>query len=243
MRQLLPRAVPEVDLAELEGPDGRIAPARRPWMMANMAMSIDGAYAIDRRSGGLGTPGDRRLFHHLRQGADAILVAAGTAREERYRRPLMEPEVVRRRKARGQREHPRLVVVSRSLSFPGDLPMLNGDGEVPLVLHPGSSSTAGLPTGLEARAVGTSEVDLVEGLTVLRERGMERVLCEGGPNLLGQLHRADLIDEIFLTLSPSMVGGTDVGILGRTEPVQRRMGLHRLMEEEGALFLTYRRTG
>ncbi|MEI2699121.1 MAG: dihydrofolate reductase family protein [Microthrixaceae bacterium] len=243
MRQLLPREISEVDLTEIEGQAGRTAPAQRPWVMANMVTSIDGAYAVDRRSGGLGTPGDRRLFHHLRQGADAILVTAGTARKERYRRPHMDPEVVRRRRDRGQADHPLLVVVSRSLSFPGDLPMLTGEGETPMVLHPRSASATGLPPALEARAVGELEVDMGEALKMLRDSGVERVLCEGGPNLLGQLHRADLIDEMFLTVSPSMVGGHDVGILGRTEPLQRRMELHRLMEEDGALFLTYRRAG
>ncbi len=242
MRQLLPREVSEVDLRDLEGPDGRIAPTQRPWVMANMVSSIDGAYAVDGRSGALGSPGDRLLFRHLRQGADAILVAAGTARDERYRRPHMDPEVVRRRQVRGQADHPRLVVVSRSLSFPGDLPMLDGAGERPLVLHPGTA-IAELPQGLEARAVGGSELDLGKALAMLRDSGVERLLCEGGPNLLGQLHRADLIDEMFLTLTPSMVGGQDVGILGRAEPLHRRMELYRLMEEDGALFMTYRRAG
>ncbi len=241
MRQLLPREIFEVALEDLEYPDDCTIPSERPWVMANMVVSVDGAYAVDARSGGLGTDGDRRLFHHLRQGADAILVAAGTARQERYRRPAGPPEAVRRRRSRHQSDHPRLVLVSRSLNLPEDLPLFGGDGEVPLVLHPATAAGDGLPPTVDTCAVGDKELDLVAALAMLRRSGVERLLCEGGPSLLGQLHQADLIDELFLTVSPSLVGGKDVGILGRTPALQRRMQLHRLMEEDGALFLTYRR--
>ena len=66
------------------------------------------------------------------------------------------------------------------------------------------------------------------------------MLCEGGPSLLGQLHRLDLIDELFVTVAPALVGGDAVGLLGMpNEPTAVR--LHRLLEDDGALFCTYRR--
>ena len=72
--------------------------------------------------------------------------------------------------------------------------------------------------------------------------GARWLLCEGGPGLLGQLHRADLIDELFVTTSPTMVGGSDVGILGAGDAMLRRRSLHRLwLDDEDALRATYRR--
>lgn len=241
MRRLLPTFQEEVDLKDLEHPGDHVVPAERPWVMANMVMSIDGAYAVQGRSGGLGTPGDRRVFAHLRQGADAILVAAGTARQENYRRPHMAPEVVDRRRQRGQTDHPRLVLISRSLALPDDLPLLDGEGPTPLVMHPAAADPTKLPDGVEARGVGDATIDLREAMQVLRSAGVRRLLCEGGPSLLGQLHHADLLDELFLTLSPTIVGGEHTGILGHSEALTRRAELYRLMEEDGALFLTYRR--
>jgi 5-amino-6-(5-phosphoribosylamino)uracil reductase len=226
MRQLLPSPLAEADLSVLDDRSGRPAPPDRPWVMANMVMSVDGAYAVEGRSGGLGTPGDRAVFHRLRGAADAILVAAGTARAENYRRPLMDDETLSRRRALGWVDHPRLVMVSSSLHLPPDLPLLHGEGRPPVVFHPAASDTSRAPKGVELRVAGEDTVDLL--------------LCEGGPGLLGQLHALDLLDELFVTFSPSLVGGSAVGLLGSHPGLQRHVRLHRLMEEDGALFATYR---
>ena len=62
----------------------RRPPTGRPWVLVNMVASIDGATAVDGRSGGLGGPGDKAVFHALRAVADVILVGAGTVRAEHY---------------------------------------------------------------------------------------------------------------------------------------------------------------
>jgi 5-amino-6-(5-phosphoribosylamino)uracil reductase len=210
--------------------------------MANMVSSVDGAYATDGRSGGLSGPADRAMFHALRGIADDILVAAGTARAERYRRPSPEEGSAEIRAAHGQRPAARLVLVSRSLHIPDDQPFLTGDGPDPIVLHPAGSDTSALPTGLESRGAGEDELDLAAALASLGEDGSRMVLCEGGPSLLGQLVAADLIDELFITTSPTLVGGSDVGILGHhTDPVDRPMTLHRVLVDDGFLLSTYRR--
>lgn len=241
MRQLLPEPHDPAELSVLDDRTDRAPHTDRPWVMANMVMSVDGAYAVDGRSGGLGSPGDRAVFHRLRGSADAILVAAGTARAERYRRPQLDDAAVRRRRANGLTDHPRLVIVSASLHLPDDLPLLQGPGEPPLVLHPGTADTRGVPDGVVLRAAGSAELDLPEALAGVRRDGVDLLLCEGGPSLLGQLHREGLLDELFVTFSPNLVGGSCVGLLGAGAAVTRQMSLHRLLEEDGSLFATYRR--
>ena len=54
------------------------------WLRANMVTSLDGAAALNGRSGGLSGEGDRQVFALLRALADVIVVGAGTARAERY---------------------------------------------------------------------------------------------------------------------------------------------------------------
>ena len=243
MRRLLPGPVEEFDLAELDDRSDRVAPQGRPWVMANMVMSVDGAYAVDGRSGPLGSPADHLVFHRLRAAADMILVAAGTARAERYRRPLMQGEALERRRRKGWVQHPRLVLVSASLTLPDDLPLLGGDGQVPLVVHPAGADTRSVPPGVELRAAGRGDgVDLADTLAGLRTDGAEVVLCEGGPSLLGQLHREDLLDELFVTISPTLVGGSTVGLLGHHAALARGVQLHRVLEADGSLLLTYRRS-
>jgi riboflavin biosynthesis pyrimidine reductase len=242
MRQLLPQPIEQVDLAVLDERGDRRSDGARPWVMANMVMSVDGAYAVDGRSGGLGSPGDKEILHRLRAASDVVLVAAGTARAERYRRPRVEDDAVERRRSHGLQDHPRLAIVSASLSLPDDLPLLSGPGQVPLVLHPAHVDTAGVPDGVELRSAGQDgSVDLADALAGLHRDGARVVLCEGGPSLLGQLHEDDLLDELFVTVAPWLVGGSTVGLLGHHDSLARPMRLHRLLEQDGSLFATYRR--
>jgi riboflavin biosynthesis pyrimidine reductase len=208
--------------------------------MANMVASVDGAYALSGVSASLSSPADRAIFHALRAAAVVVLVAAGTARTERYRRPTTDDELLLARRAAGLADAPRLAVVSRSLSIPADQPFLQGEGPDPLVLHPTSSDTSGVPAGIELRAAGSDMVDLNAALRSLRADGAQVVLCEGGPRLLGQLHTLGLVDELFLTLSPVLAGGEQIGILHGAPEQPRAQRLHRLWEADDVLFLTYR---
>lgn len=240
MRQLLPHPDPAPDLSVLLDRADRIPPAGRPWVMANMVASVDGAYALSGVSGTLSSPADREVFHVLRAATDVVLVAAGTARTERYRRPTTTPELLPVRRAAGLSDVPRLAVVSRSLHLPEDQPFLQGDGPDPLVLHPACSDTSSAPEGVELCTVGHDEVDLLAALQLLHAQDAEVVLCEGGPRLLGQLHALDLIDELFLSVAPVLSGGPHVGILGGADELAVPQRLHRVWEADGFLFLTYR---
>lgn len=240
MRQLLPHPDPNPDLTVLLDRSDRIPPPGRPWVMANMVTSADGAYAMSGVSGTLSSPEDREVFHVLRAATDVVLVAAGTARTEKYRRPTTTAELLPARRAAGWTDVPRLAIVSRSLHLPEDQPFLQGDGPEPLVLHPAASNTSSAPAGVELRTVGEDEVDLAAALRSLHADGAAVVLCEGGPRLLGQLHALDLIDELFLSVAPVLSGGPHVGILGGTDELAVPQQLHRVWEADGFLFLTYR---
>jgi riboflavin biosynthesis pyrimidine reductase len=229
MEQLLPTSGPIGSVLDLLADDPRPTPAGRPWVAANMVASVDGAYGRDGRSAGLSGEADRTVFRALRACADVILVAAGTARTERYRRPVDAGTT-----------SARLAMVSRSLDLPADQPCLSGSGPEPIVYHPSTADAGRLPPGVEPRAVGGTTVDIPAMLADLYADGARMVLCEGGPNLLGQLADLDVIDELFVTLSPLLVGGEQVGLLGGHGPMHRGLSLHRVLRDEGSLFLTYR---
>jgi len=209
--------------------------------MANMVASADGAYSVSGVSRALSSPADREIFHALRASADAVLVAAGTARAEGYRRPTPVAELAKERRQITDSDAPRLVVISRSLMLPAEQPFLVGPGEQPIVMHPDKVDTAGVPSGVELRPMGTDGVDLDAALRSLYVDGVRVVLCEGGPTLLGQLHHLDLIDELFLSVAPILTAGSHLGILGGQSEHLRQQSLHRVWEAEGFLFLNYRR--
>lgn len=201
------------DLARQYLADQRICADGSPWVMVNMVTSIDGAIAIDGRSGGLGGPADHRIFRILRSLADVILVGAGTVRAERYGPPQLGHELKALRIERGQTPLPRLAVVSSSLDLPADLRLFGDPGLRPLVVtHAGAAGTA----SAELRAVadllvaGDGSVDLTEAVAGAARTctdGPAVVLCEGGPGLNSDMFAADVIDEIDWTISPMVVGG------------------------------------
>ena len=82
VRRLVPTPSDQVDLVEAYAPPE--PPVDRPFVRCNMISSIDGAIAVEGRSGMLGGPADRRVFATLRSLADVILVGAGTVRAEGY---------------------------------------------------------------------------------------------------------------------------------------------------------------
>jgi riboflavin biosynthesis pyrimidine reductase len=238
MQRLLPDPIGSITPEEAYGVR-RPTPAGRPWVLLDMVASLDGATAVDGRSGGLGGPGDKLVFHALRGLADVILVGAGTARAEDYGPPRIPDAVQEHRVLRGQAALPRLAVVSRSLDLPG--PRLFEAEPPPIVITaPGAAlaSRAELAQRADLVLAGLGDdVDLAAALATLREMGYELVVCEGGPRLNGQLLADGLVDELCLTVVPLMVGGSSARAAVGPIAVPTGFELAHLLEHEGELFV------
>jgi len=78
-------------------------------------------------------------------------------------------------------------------------------------------------------------------LTALAGQGYRRVLCEGGPHLFGELIAADAVDELCLTVSPTLAGGDAGRIATGTPGGPRAMRLASVLVEDEVLLLRYRR--
>ncbi|HTO00937.1 MAG TPA: dihydrofolate reductase family protein [Microthrixaceae bacterium] len=240
MRQILPTPTDEVDPREILERKSRIGAPGRPWVMANMVMSADGSFASEGTSRGLSSDADRDMFHMLRAAADVVLVAAGTARTERYRRPTTRPSLATFREELGLGPVPQLAVITSSAEFPDDQPFFTGERPDPLIFHPRNFVPSDLPGTVEPCPVGSVQVDLGEVMENLYSRGARVVLCEGGPHLLGQLVKANLVDEFCLTLAPFLIGGAQTGLLGNVTEVNQGLRLHRVIGSGDQLLLNYR---
>jgi riboflavin-specific deaminase-like protein len=248
VRQLLPDGQDEVDPVALHAALDRPAPEGRPWVLLNMISSADGGTAVDGVSGGLGGQADKKVFAALRTLPDLILVGAATVEAERYGPPRPSAEVQEARRARGQRAKPRLVVVSGSLSCNLSLPLFADadDDNRPLVVT-GEAAEPNLIRATESvaevRVLGERHVDLPALLAALRSEGARVVLAEGGPSLNGALVAADLVDELCLSLSPTLAGGDSARIVRGAPSALRSLVLERVLEEDGLLFFRYLRGG
>jgi riboflavin-specific deaminase-like protein len=217
-----------------------LAPSGRPYLGVNMVSSLDGKATLDWRTKGLSSDVDRRLFHHLRTQADAVMVGAGTAREERYGRMTKNDELRQKRVNHGLVPDALAVVVSGRLDLPPDLPLLN-DPQQRVVIATGSDAELpGLQGDVEYARVGD---DLPRLMGYLEERhGVRSVLCEGGPTLNSYLFAADLVDELFLTLNPKVLSGASALtiVAGRelVEPAEPH--LVSVAEADGELYTRWR---
>ena len=243
MRQLYPTSRDE-DLdalyTELDVP---AAPADRPWTYLDMVASVDGAAALDGRAGGLGGEADRLAFSRLREWCDAILVGAETVRAEDYGPPRPTKEAQARRRARGLESIPRLIVVTASADLDPGARLFADPQRRPLLLVPEDVTlSADLARVADAVAVGQRRVGLRAAFARLRAMGIARLLCEGGPSLNVELLREDLVDELFLTIAPLLVGSDAPRIVTGDLAVPRTAALVELREHEGALLARYRLT-
>jgi len=250
LERLLPHgdpAVAEKIVGSFGLQDRSAVRSERPYVMLNMVSTVDGRASIGGRSGPLGNPADRELFHALRAGVDAVMVGAGTLRSERYGRIIPEAARRRRRRERGLSEEPLACIVSGRLSLPSDIPLLADPAARVAIV---TSSAASLPaSGAQIDYVRTERegrLDLAAALAELHERFAARtLLCEGGPHLNSQLLVAGLVDELFLSLSPKLAGGDPrcgeaLRIIAGAE-LQPPVGLELLgaLESDSQLFLRY----
>lgn len=216
----------------------------------NAIISLDGGAATDGTSGGLGGPGDRRLFRVLRELADVIVVGAGTAHAENYSGAQMTVAQRGNRQRRGQSEVPPIALVTRSGRVDNDWPVLARTEVSPLVLTcDNAAAEASTRLGGAAEVIACSgddpaEVDPAAVLTALAGRGLRQVLCEGGPTLMGTFVDHGLLDELCLTTAPMLVGGDAPRIAAGSGHVLTAMRReHLLSDADGYLYGRYARVG
>ncbi len=217
-------ATPTIDRALYEYPD---LEEGRAWVRVNFVSSVDGsAEGADGRSGSLGTDADQAVFGLLRELCDVVLVSAGTARSEDY----------------GPIDDGVLALVSRSIDVPDRL-------KVPgvLVVAPGAADQERVVAlegaGVEVLLTGEDEVDWPEALAELGRRGLQRVLCEGGPSLFAGLTALDLVDELCLTVSPVLVAGDGQRISTGGESTEVPLRLAHAVDVDGTLLTRWVRQG
>ena len=211
----------------------------RPAIAANFVSSVDGVVALgptEPSAGGGEISGfseaDRFMMALLRGLADVVIVGAGTVRAGRNHewtprrvQPNLAAAFVALRADLWLAPQPTTIVVTArgdpfhpGLSAP-DVPVIvvtTTAGAATLTARP-------LPPNMKVEIAGEqAQVPAGALLEIVRGTGARLALCEGGPHLFGELLRARLIDELFITLAPQIIG--------------REEGVRRLSLAEGTGF-------
>lgn len=237
MRRLVPG--PQADIDPFEAYDDQPG----TWLRLGMVTSVDGSATDERgRSGGLGGAPDRQVFATLRALADAILVGAGTAASEGYGPHRPTAALRERRVATGRPPFAPIVVVTRSMRLDWTRDLFTA-APAPTIVLTCTDAAAGAnpPAGVRLVVAGGAEVDLAEGIRQLRiHHGLDRLLCEGGPTLATRLLASGLVDELCLTLAPSLLGTRYHTPLVRDLEHRVEFTLTALYEDRGVLLSRFR---
>lgn len=195
----------------------------------NFVASLDGAATRDERSGGLGGAADRRYFELLRRVADVVVVGAGTVRTEGY-----GPLVV----SNPRRGQPVFAIVTSSLELDPASAIFTQAPVRPVVIT--TERATGKSAFDDVIVTGSSRVDPAAMIEALRARGLRRILCEGGPTLFGDLVAADVVDELCLTVAPTLEAG-DAPRIAHGAAAPRAMTLASIHRSGSELLLRYTR--
>nr|WP_254072243.1 pyrimidine reductase family protein [Rathayibacter sp. VKM Ac-2857] len=217
--------------------------AGEAWLRVNFVSSIDGAVTREGVSGALGDEADLRVFDLLRRLADVVLVAAGTVRTEGYGPMVLGDEPAAARAAAGQPPHPVFAIVSGSLDLDPASRIFTEAPVRPIVVTTGASPErrrAELAEVADVLICGEDALDAGRMRAELAARGLGRIHCEGGPGLLGTLLAADAVDELCLTISPSLESG-DAGRIARGPATPRDLRLAHVLAAGDTLLLRYLR--
>jgi riboflavin biosynthesis pyrimidine reductase len=217
-------------------PPGR----ERPYVVANFISTLDGRATIQGSTERLGFHTDARVVMRLRTFADAVLIGAGTMRAERYDRMIPVPRLRMYREQIGLPTDPLTVIVSDSMELPWDAGLFtDGHGDVVVVTGstrpPPATATPVVPMRFE----GGLDLPAVLG-RLYRECGVKTILCEGGPTLLHRAVRDGLVDDLFLTHNPAVVGDDERGLLHGRLPAPVGAELAWVLVAEGELFSRWR---
>jgi len=188
-----------------------------PTVAANFALSADGKVSTQAGDPSLFTSkADKRRLREIRASGDAVLVGASTVAADTMSMGISDPDLRRRRQARGLPPEPLRVIASRSGNLDPNLKVFHHELPPPIVF-----TTEQMPRHTVQRLVPLADLWVfnraLEPRSMLKilahDYGVKRVVCEGGPRLFRALAEADLIDTLYLTITPWIFSGSEAPTL------------------------------
>jgi diaminohydroxyphosphoribosylaminopyrimidine deaminase / 5-amino-6-(5-phosphoribosylamino)uracil reductase len=185
----------------------------RPHVTLKLAISADGKVAAaGRRPIAITGAEVRDRVHLMRAQSDAIMVGIGTV--------LADDPLLTCRLPGMEKDSPVRVVLDGDLRLPANSRLAQTAREIPVWLVAGAHAPSANEQALAAAGVDVlrmphrnGQFDISAVLGLLAERGITRLMVEGGPTLAASLVAADLVDEAMLFRSPNLIGDDGIDAL------------------------------
>ncbi|NEP18572.1 MAG: RibD family protein [Leptolyngbya sp. SIO4C1] len=221
----------------------------RPWVSVVLAMSADGKIGDTARSAArFGSAADQQRLEAQIARADATLFGAGTLRAYHTTLAVREAALLTQRQQRGQPPQPTQIVCSATACF--DPTWRFFTQPVPRWLLTSAAGARRWRAQTAFDLVWTAPLrqgafDWPAILAQLRQQGIQRLAVMGGGELVAALLPDDLVDELYLTLCPLLLGGRSAPTLvdGEGRPAAEALSLQLVSAEPVGheIFVHYRR--
>ena len=187
-------------------------PFKKPHVTINMAMSADGKVSTYRRETfSLGSRDDRSLMDILRARTDAVVVGAHTVSLDGWAIRVRDDDIRQKRIGQRRTPHPLNVVVSTDLDLPARSQFFTFEETDKLIITTKKASPRKIRNFekiSEVVVVPRMRVRPADVLELLAQRKIKRVLVEGGGTLNYSFFRENLVDELYMTVTPRILGGS-----------------------------------
>jgi riboflavin biosynthesis pyrimidine reductase len=212
----------------------------RPFVAINMVTTIDGRAQLDGTAEGLGSRADRRLMRLYRAAFDAVGSGAGTLRATGVWLRVGK-DLAARRVAAGRPPNPTGVLIAGRDPVPAEAQWFKGD-EPRILLVGRDNPMREAPDGTELLRAPGERPDPAWVLDCLAERGLGSLLLEGGPHVNASFLEAGMIDEVYWTIGPHLLGTDALPMIAARpgDPDLRPARLASVIRHENELFTRYR---
>ena len=176
---------------------------KRPHVTINCAMSADGKIALpNRKQLRISCDEDIKRMYNLRNESDAVLVGIGTILSD-------DPKLTVKEKYVKKSKQPLRVVLDRKCRTPKDALVLDDSAKTLIITKKGNEKQFDYK---HAEVVGCKTdnegyIDAECALDLLYQRGVKKLLVEGGGTVIWNFLKHRLVDELSVYIRPCIIGG------------------------------------
>ncbi len=181
----------------------------KPYVISNVGMSLDGKLATVDNDSRISGEKDLIRVHKLRKEVQGIMVGIGTVLKDN---PRLTVHKIQAKK----KDNPVRIVVDSNLRIPLDARILNDDAKTIIATTLDSNSKKSKKmdelkeySSVEIIQTGYGKVNLKELMNILYEKGIKKILLEGGGTLNWGMFKENLVDEVITYIAPKIFGGAN----------------------------------